>query len=280
MRDVAIIGAGELGGALAHVLARRDVTSQIRLIDATGQIAIGKAFDIMQASPIEQFATKVVGFTDVTRAAGVEVIVLADAAGGIEWQGEEGLRLLRQLSEIASRTVVVCAGAAQRELVDRAVRELHYPHGQIVGSAPEALAGAVRALVALETNGAAIDISLTVLGVPPAHVVVPWEDATIAGFAATRVLDEPTRRRLSARVAPLWPPGPYALATAATEAVAAVLGRSRRIISGFVAPAPMGGQRMRAAALPVRLGPGGVMKVEMPALSGYARTELDNAIIL
>ena len=31
MREVAIIGAGELGGALAHVLASRDVARYLRL---------------------------------------------------------------------------------------------------------------------------------------------------------------------------------------------------------------------------------------------------------
>jgi malate dehydrogenase len=280
MHDVAIVGAGELGGALAHVLARRELASRIRLIDESGQVAAGKALDIMQASPIEQFATSVVGFTDITRAAGAAVIVLADRAGATEWQGEEGLRLLQQLAAISSRSVVVCAGAAQRDLIDRAVRELHYSRGRIFGSAPEALVGAVRALVALETNGAAADVSLTVVGIPPAHLVVPWEDAAIGGFAATRVLDEPARRRISARVAPLWPPGPYALAAAAAEAIAAILGQSRRTISGFVAPETIEGQRVRTAALPLRLGHGGVVRIDLPELSGYARTVLDNAMML
>ena len=36
MQDVAIIGAGELGGAVAHVLARRDLVRSITLIDETG----------------------------------------------------------------------------------------------------------------------------------------------------------------------------------------------------------------------------------------------------
>ncbi len=80
---------------------------------------------------------------------------------------------------------------------------------RLIGSAPEALAASVRALVALQTNGSVRDVALTVLGVPPAHAVVNWDDATIGGFAATRVLDEPTLRRLSAQVAPLWPPGPH-----------------------------------------------------------------------
>src|ERR1700712_3584810 len=110
MEEVAIVGAGELGGAIALLLARTDMAARIRLIDAAGQVAAGKALDIMQAAPIEQFATTVSGYPDITRAAGAQVIVLADRAGGAEWQGEEGLLLLTQLSQLASRSVVVCAG--------------------------------------------------------------------------------------------------------------------------------------------------------------------------
>jgi malate dehydrogenase len=282
MEEVAIVGAGELGGAIALLLARTDMAARIRLIDAAGQVAAGKALDIMQAAPIEQFATAVSGYPDITRAAGAQVIVLADRAGGLEWQGEEGLLLLTQLSQLASRSVVVCAGAAQRELIELAVRERQYPRARLFGSAPEALAGAVRAVVALETNGTPAEVSLAVMGVPPAHTVIAWEEATIAGFAATSVLDEPARRRIAARVAPLWPPGPYALAAAAREAVACVFGRSRRTISCFVAPEMSGGsgQRARTAALPVRLDAGGVARLALPALSAQVQVALDNAMLL
>jgi malate/lactate dehydrogenase len=177
---------------------------------------------------------------------------------------------------------VICAGAAQRELIETATRDRLYAPSRLFGSAPEALAGAVRALIALEANRAPGDVALALMGVPPAQTVIPWEEVTIGGFAATRVLDEPTRRRLAARVAPLWPPGPYALAAAAREAVACVCARSRRILTCFVAPAAdtRMGVRARAAALPVRLGPGGIVRTELPALSTQAQVALDNATLL
>ena len=59
MRHVAIIGAGELGGSLAHVLARRDAVRSIRLIDDDDLVAEGTANDIEQAGAIEIFATRV-----------------------------------------------------------------------------------------------------------------------------------------------------------------------------------------------------------------------------
>jgi malate dehydrogenase len=280
MRDVAIVGAGELGGALAHVLARRDAAAAIRLIDDTGHVARGKALDIMQAAPIEGFATPVFGSTDLWAAAGAALIVIADRVGGGEWQGEDGLRLLKRLTDLAVGSVVLCAGAAQRELVERGVREGHIARARLFGSAPEALRGAVRAIVALEASGSPRDVALTVLGVPPSQIVVPWEDATIAGFAATRVLDEQARRRIRARVAPLWPPGPHALASAAVRTIEGVFGRSRGVVTCFVAPDDSSGRRTRTAALPARLGPAGIAGVELPQLNEHDRVALDNAMML
>jgi len=280
MREVAIIGAGELGGALAHVLARRNAARFIRLIDEKGRVAEGKALDILEAAPVEGFATGLAGSNDIASAAGASVIVLADGAGGSEWQGENGLMLLRRLGHASSSAIIVCAGAAQRELVERGVRELHIPRARILGSAPEALAAGARALVALEHDASPRDISLSILGVPPGRTVVSWEGATIAGMALTRLSNEPSRHRLTDRITALWPPGPYALATGAVKVVETILGRSRRLACCFVAPDDAGGLRSRAAAMPVRLGAGGVVEVVLPPLSPAERVALDNAITL
>ena len=110
--------------------------------------------------------------------------------------------------------------------------------------------------------------------------MLPWDDATIGGFAATRVLDEPARRRIDARLPALWPPGPYALASAASKVIEAMAGRSRQRAVCFVAPDDAAGRRTRAAALPVRLGPGGIASVVLPSLNVHDRVALDNAMLL
>jgi malate dehydrogenase len=280
MENVAIIGAGELGGATAHALARSNLVRSITLIDETRRVAAGKALDITQAAPVEGFATQISGATDISVAAGASIVILADRITGGEWQGEDGLVLLRRLSRTASGGVILCAGPSQRELVDRGVRELHMNRSRLFGSAPESLASAARALVALAVDGSPRDVSLSVLGVPPAQTVIPWADATVAGFALTRLVDEPSRRRLSARVTALWPTGPYALAAAATTVVEAMAGRSRRIVSCFVGPDTSAGTRLRTAALPVRLAFGGIAEVVTPTLSNAEQVALDNALML
>ena len=280
MRDIAIIGAGELGGATAHILARRDAAAAIRLVDEQGRIAEGKALDIMQAAPVERFTTNLSGSADLMTVGGADLVVLADRAGGTEWHGEEGLAMLKRLGDIAPAAVIVCAGWSQRELIERAVGELHVHRRRILGSAPEAIASRARALIALALNASPRDVTLSVLGNPPAQTIIPWGDAAIGGYPLTRLMDEPTRREVAARIAAIGPPGPQALAAAAAKAVDALVGRSRWMMSCFVASDAEAGHRARTTALPVRLDSRGVGAIVLPELSRADRVALDNAMML
>ena len=70
MSFIAIIGSGPLGGAIAHKLAARDRVREVRLIDPEERIAQGKALDICQSSPIENFSARVVGIGSLASVAG------------------------------------------------------------------------------------------------------------------------------------------------------------------------------------------------------------------
>jgi len=280
MREVAILGAGELGGALASLLATSDIVRAIRLVDEAGSVAAGKALDIAQAAPVEGFATQLSGTTDVATAAGAAVIVVADRAQGVDRSEDEALQLVKRAAQMAPSAVILCAAAAHRPVVDRAIGEFRLNRRRVFGSAPEAAASGGRALVALAADTSPRDVSLSVLGVPPTHTVVAWQDAAIAGVAATRLLDEPTRRRLNDRIAALWPPGPYALAAAAVAVIDAMTGRSRRTIGCFVGPDTSAGTRTRTAALPVKLGSSGIVEVVPPTLSVVERVALENAMLV
>ena len=280
MREVAIVGAGELGGLTAHALARRNAADVVRLIDDGRRVAEGKALDISQAAPVEGFSATVIGSTDLSTAAGASVVVIADKAGGDPWQGEDALTLVRRLNAMAPRALYVCADTPHRELVDRCVGELHISRSRILGSASEALVAAATAVVALELDVSPRDVALSILGVPPRQIVIAWENAAVAGFALSGMITEPARRQMAQRIGALWPVGPYALAAAAGKVVEALLGNSRRPVTCFVAPDDRAGARTRTAALPIRVGPDGLVEVVMPALNVVERVALDNAILL
>jgi malate dehydrogenase len=278
MSFIAIAGAGAIGGALAHKLASRGRVPDVRLIDADVSIARGKALDILQSSPVEGFSTRVSAAEGIEAASGAAAVVIADAAKtNEEHAGEGGLALLRRLVSIEPGAPIVFAGPSQRELMARAVRELHVQPRRVIGSAAAALESAVRALTALELDGTGVEVQLRVVGVPPHAAVIAWEEATAFGMPVTTLVPPHRLAAISAWVAGLWPPGPYALASAAARVAEAVMNGSRRRYTSFVSiDEPP--NRGAVTALPAEVGPQGIVRVLQPALTRQERTRLENGL--
>jgi malate/lactate dehydrogenase len=272
-----IIGAGELGGALAQSLAAACVVAKVTLVDDSGTVAAGKALDINQAGPIDRYCTRVSSAIELDAIVGAAFVVIADHASRGEWRDDAGVGLVSRITSLNRKAPVVCAGAGQALVVERAVRELGIDRSRIFGTAPEGLRSAVIAITALEAGCASPDVSLTVLGRAPGQIIVPWEDAAIAGRRASSVLSPPEIVRIEGRLAKLWPPGPLTLAAAAARAIHAAISRTPRAISAFVSFSPEGAVG-RTGMLPVLLGPSGIEKVLAPALSSRDRVRLDTAL--
>ena len=278
MSTVCIIGAGELGGAIAHTLARGERAAHVVLVDASGKIAAGKALDIQQAGAVERFHTRLSGTDDATRVADAAAYVIADRAGQAEWQGDEGLAMLTRLVTYAADAPLVFAGAAQASLLLAAGREAGVRRERLIGSAPEAFASAVTAIVAMEARCSPAEVKLNVLGAPPAGFVVPWSEASIGGYALERVLTQVQLARLEARVARLWPPGPYTLGLAAARVVEAIVTSSRRAFSVLSVLGGEFGVRGRVGSLPALLSTSGIVHIRVPTLNTRERVLVETAL--
>jgi len=179
---VTILGAGDIGGALARQLAATDLVSRIVIVDDQAGVAAGKALDIAQSAPVDGYHTALSGTNDVAAVVGAVVVVIADRAGQAEWQDEAGLALLKRVAGLNQIAPIVCAGAAQASLIERGVNEAGLSRLRVFGSAPEAFRSAVVAITALEANAAPSDLSLSVLGRAPQQVIVPWDEAVALIF--------------------------------------------------------------------------------------------------
>lgn len=277
---VAIIGAGELGGAIAHALATRDRVGRVLMADAAGRVAAGKALDIQQSGPVIGFHTTLEGTDDMSRITGCRACVIADRAGqtSSEWQGEDGLAMLTRLAPYLGDAPIVFAGAAQADLIFLAAREARIPRGRLIGSAPEALVSAIAAIVAMEAQCSPGEVSVTVLGTPPAGLVVLWSEASIGGYALDRVLSQVQLTRLAARTARLWPPGAYTLGAAAARVVDAILQSSRRSFSVLTMLGGEFGVRNRVGAVPALLASPGIVGTHTPTLTTRERVLLETAL--
>jgi malate dehydrogenase len=280
MSTVCVIGAGDTGGAIAHALARGERVARVMLVDAAAKAAAGKALDIQQSGAVEGFHVRLEGTDDLSRVAGCAVCVVADRFGhpSSEWQGDEGLALINRLAPYAGDAPLVFAGASQAGLLRAADSEAHLKRPRLIGSSPEALVSAVRAIVAMEAHCSPSEVNLTVLGTPPAGFVVPWSEASIGGYGLERVLSQVQLTRIEARAARLWPLGPFALGLAAARVAEGVVRSSRR---GFSVLTVLGGEfgvRGRVGALPVVLSPSGIAHTRVPTLNTRERVRLETAL--
>ena len=280
MTTACILGAGELGGAVAHALARSDRVGRIVLIDGIGQVAAGKALDIQQSGAVEGFHTRLSGTTDPTRVSGCDVCIIADRSGppSSDWNGDEGLAMLTRLLPFLAEAPMVFAGASQADLLLTVAREGGVRRDRLIGSSAEAFASAVTAIVAMEARCAPGEVKLTVLGAPPAGFVVPWSEASIGGYSLERVLSQVQLARLEARVARLWPPGPYALGLAAARAAEAIVISSRRAFSVLAVLGGEFGVRDRVGCLPALLSTAGIVHARIPTLNTRERVQLETAL--
>jgi malate/lactate dehydrogenase len=151
--------------------------------------------------------------------------------------------------------------------------ELRVAPVRLIGAAPLALESALRALCAVVADASGAEVSLAVVGVPPGHAVVAWEEATLSGQPLASVIGAHEIASLSSRIPSLWPPGPYALGSAAARIVEGIVSSSRRRFSCFVDAG-----RGKIVAMPVELEPRGVKRVIEPTLTRLERTALDNAL--
>jgi malate dehydrogenase len=247
----------------------------IRLIDANGAAAAGKALDIRQSGPAERFDTPIDADEDVLASAAADIVVVADEIGEGEWQGERGLAMLRRLVAAGVQAPLVFAGPSQALLMEQAFRELKIPANRMVGSATTAVAAAVGALAGLETGLSAVDVA--VVGRPPG-LVIGWSSAGCGGLLVTDQVPAHRLAAISQAMPKLWPPKPYAIGAATAAVVEALVHGSRTHIPAMTVVDGEFGARGIAVQLPLLLGRGRVIRHTLPSLSPQERTEFMNAV--
>ena len=280
MSTVAIIGAGEIGAAAAHALAAGDRVGRLLLVDAASTVARGKALDIQQSGPIARVHTRLDGTDDLGRVTGCDVCVIADRAGreGGEWRGEEGLAMMSRILGYLGSAPIVFAGASQAALMSHTALEAHVARRRLIGSSPQAFVSSVVAMVAMEAGCSPREVMLSVLGAPPSGFVVPWTEASIGGSPLHAVLSPVALTRVEARVAHLWPPGPYALGAAAALVTEALLSSSRQSFSVLMQLDGEFGVRHRTCAVSARLAASGIAEMRAPELTTRERVQLQSAL--
>ncbi len=187
---IALIGAGQIGGTLAHIAATKELGDVI-MFDIAEGIPQGKALDIAESAPVSGFDVDMSGANDYSAIAGVDVcIVTAGVARKPGMSRDDllgiNLKVMKSVGEgiaaHAPNAFVICITNPLDAMV-WALREFSgLPHNKVVGMAGILDSARFRHFLADEFKVSVKDVTAFVLGGHGDTMVPLTRYSTVAGI--------------------------------------------------------------------------------------------------
>ncbi|MDP4033008.1 MAG: malate dehydrogenase [Pseudorhodobacter sp.] len=249
---IALIGAGQIGGTLAHLAAIKEL-GDVVLFDIAEGIPQGKALDIAQAGPAAGFDASLKGANDYADIAGADVCIVTAGVPRKPGMSRDDLLAINLkvmkavgagLAAHAPNAFVICITNPLDAMV-WALREFSgLPHEKVVGMAGVLDSARFRHFLSLEFGVSMRDVTAFVLGghgdtmVPLARYStvagVPLADLVAMGWTTQAKLDAIIQRTRDggAEIVGLLKTGSafYAPATSAIEMAEAYLKDQKRVL--------------------------------------------------
>jgi malate dehydrogenase len=282
-KKIALIGAGMIGGTLAHLAAIREL-GDIVLLDVAEGIPQGKALDLAQAGPVEGYDSTLVGTQDYADIAGADVcIVTAGIARKPGMSRDDllgiNLKVMKAVGEgikaHAPESFVICVTNPLDAMV-WALREFSgLPHQRVVGMAGVLDSARFRCFLAEEFGVSVEDVTAFVLGghgdtmVPIVRYStvagIPIPDLVKMGWATQERIDSIVQRTRGGggEIVALLKAGSayYAPATAALEMAESYLKDKKRVLPSAAFLTGEYGVDGLYVGVPVVIGAGGVERI-------------------
>ena len=292
-RKIALIGAGMIGGTLAHLAAMREL-GDIVLFDIAEGIPEGKALDIAQAGPVDGFDATLKGATDYAEIVDADVcIVTAGIARKPGMSRDDligiNLKVMKAVGEgiqqYAPHSFVICITNPLDAMV-WALREFsRLPHERVVGMAGVLDSARFRHFLADEFKVSVEDVTAFVLGGHGDTMVPVVEYSTVAGipipdlikmgWSTQEKIDEIVKRTRGGggEIVGLLKTGSayYAPATSAIAMAESYLKDKKRVLPAAAHLTGQYGVDNLYVGVPVVIGAGGVERIVEIELNDQAR---------
>jgi malate dehydrogenase len=280
---IALIGAGQIGGTLAHLAVLKELGDVI-LFDIAEGTPQGKALDISQSGPIEGFDATIKGANSYADIAGADVCIVTAGVPRKPGMSRDdllgiNLKVMKAVGEglkaHAPNAFVICITNPLDAMV-WALREFSgLPHHMVVGMAGVLDAGRFRHFLATEFNVSMKDVTAFVLGghgdtmVPLARYStvagIPLPDLVKMGWTTQEKLDGIIQRTRDggAEIVGLLKTGSafYAPAASAIEMAEAYIKDQKRLLPVAAYVKDAFGLDGMYVGVPVILGAGGVERL-------------------
>jgi len=299
-KKIALIGAGMIGGTLAHLAAMREL-GDIVLFDIAEGIPEGKALDIAQAGPVDDFDVKLKGTSDYADIAGADVcIVTAGVARKPGMSRDDllgiNLKVMKAVGEgikaHAPNAFVICITNPLDAMV-WALREFSgLPHNKVVGMAGVLDSARFSHFLAEEFGVSVKDVNTFVLGGHGDTMVPVVEYSTVNGIPVPDLvkMGRSTQERIDAivkrtrggggEIVALLKTGSafYAPATSGIAMAEAYLNDQKRILPCAAYVDGKYGVDGLYVGVPVVIGANGVEEIVEIALDGEAKANLQVSV--
>jgi malate dehydrogenase len=195
-RKIALIGGGQIGGTLAHLVAIKDL-GDVVLFDVIEGLPQGKSLDIAQAGPIEGHDAKLKGTNSYADIAGADVVIVTAGVPRKPGMSRDdllgiNLKIMAAVGEgiktHAPKAFVICITNPLDAMV-WALRQLSgLPHHMVIGMAGVLDSARFRHFIADELKVSVEDVSAFVLGGHGDTMVPMPRFSTVAGIPLPEIV--------------------------------------------------------------------------------------------
>ena len=173
MSKISLIGAGQIGGTLAHLIGTKEIVDEVVLFDVASGIAKGKALDIAQSSSVDGFNVKFSGTDDYKDIKDSDVIIITAGVPRKPGMSRDdllgiNLKIIKQVAEgikqNSPNAFVICITNPLDVMVMAFQKFSGLPASKVVGMAGILDSSRFKLFLSLELNVPVKEIDAMVMG--------------------------------------------------------------------------------------------------------------------
>ena len=173
MKKISLIGAGQIGGTLAHLIGIKEIVNEIVLFDVASGLAKGKALDIAQSSSVDGFSSRLIGTDNYNDIKNSDVIIITAGVPRRPGMSRDdllgiNLKIIKQVADGIKKNspnaFVICITNPLDVMVMAFQKYSKLNPKKVVGMAGILDSSRFKLFLSLELNVAVKEIETTVMG--------------------------------------------------------------------------------------------------------------------
>ena len=294
-KKIALIGAGNIGGTLAHLCVLKGL-GDVVLFDVIDGLPQGKALDMLEAGPIEGYDAHITGTTSYTDIVGADVCIVTAGVARKPGMSRDDLlgincKIMSDVSgnikQYAPDSLVIVITNPLDAMVTLTKRVTGFPKNRVVGQAGVLDSARYRTFIAQELGVSVQNVTAMVLGGHGDDMVPVRSYCQVGGGPVEKLISaarleeiEQRTRQAGGEIVALLKTGSafYSPASAAVQMATAYLQDRKQILPCAAYLEGEYGIDGVYFGVPVSIGAGGVERVIEVDLSDKEKQEMEVSV--